>query len=69
MKNKKETYDKMKLRSERVRKLVGKLPPNLIRWGYAIMIIIFVMMLLALFCISYPYGNGETIFQYFFHSK
>jgi hypothetical protein len=39
--------DLIELRSEKVRNLIGQMPPFLIRWGNTILAIIFVLLLLA----------------------
>ena len=44
-------HDKIELRSEKVRKLIGEIPPSLVRWGAAIIAIVFLALLAAL-CFS-----------------
>lgn len=61
--------DRIELRSEKVRKLIGTIPPTLVYSGIAIITIIFVMLILAVLLIPYPYGAGETIFQHLFFPK
>lgn len=61
------THDKKELRSERVREILGEIPKGLIRWGTIIICIIFIALLVIVTCLKYPYGNGETIFEYIFH--
>ncbi|MDE6578224.1 MAG: hypothetical protein K2K58_08655 [Muribaculaceae bacterium] len=34
-------------RSEKVRKLLGEIPPSLVRWGNAVLLIIFSLLLAA----------------------
>lgn len=58
------THDKIELRSEKVRKLIGELPKSLIRWSSTIILIIIVIMLTALFVLPYPYSNGERIISH-----
>lgn len=62
----KKTNDKIELRSKKVRKLIGGIPTILVRWGIAIMSIIVLLLLLALFYAPYPYDRGRTMFEYFF---
>lgn len=61
--------DRIELRSEKVRKIIGTIPPALVRWSIVIITIILVMLILVLFLVPYPYGAGETIFQHMFFSK
>ncbi len=55
------THDKIELRSEKVRKLIGEIPPSLVGWGIAIIAIVFLALLAAVCLLPYPYSNGETI--------
>ncbi len=59
-----ETNDKIELRSEKVRKLIGDIPPILVQWGIVIIILIFIALIVAIIFIPYPYSNGETILQH-----
>lgn len=52
------------LRSEKVRKLLGELPPSLTRWGIALIVTIFALLIAAVCLIPYPYGNGESIIEH-----
>ena len=53
----------MELRSEKIRNLLGELPPVLVRWGTAIIAVI-VLTLLAVVCLMpYPYSHGESILR------
>ena len=62
----KDTNSKIELRSEKVRNIIGEIPPALVRWGIAIIVVIFAILLSVVLCVKYPYGNGETIFQHNF---
>lgn len=53
------------LRSEKVRKLIGEIPPSLVRWGIVIIAIVFFVLLAAVCLLPYPYSNGESILQHF----
>lgn len=59
------TNDKIELRSEKVRKLIGEIPPSLVRWGIAIIAIVFIALLVAICLLPYPYSNGESILRHF----
>lgn len=65
---KKKNYssDRIELRSEKVRNIIGTIPTALVRWGFAIITIILVILMLVVFLVPYPYGTGETIFQHLF---
>lgn len=65
MKKEDNTHDRIELRSEKVRKLIGEIPPSLVRWGTAIIIIIFIALLAAVCLLPYPYSNGESILRHF----
>ncbi len=60
-------HDKMELRSRKVREILGIIPNGLVRWGIVIIIVIFVALIGIVFCVEFPYGNGETIFEHIFH--
>lgn len=57
-------HDKIELRSEKVRKLIGEIPPSLVRWGMAIIAIVFIALLAAVCLLPYPYSNGESILHH-----
>lgn len=59
-----KTHDNIELRSEKVRKLIGDIPPSLVRWGIVIITIVFGVLLAAICLLQYPYSNGETILQH-----
>lgn len=60
------THDRIELRSEKVRDIIGTSPPILIRWGITIIAIFFLALILVVFLVPYSCGNGETIFQHLF---
>ena len=39
--------DRIELRSEKVRNIIGRMPPFLIRWGNTILAAIFILLLIA----------------------
>lgn len=59
------THDKIELRSEKVRQLIGEIPPSLVRWGIAIIAIVFIALIAAVCLLPYPYSNGESILRHF----
>lgn len=65
METKNINHDKIELRSEKVRNLIGENPPILIRWGTTILVIVFIVLILVICFFPYPYSNGETILQHF----
>lgn len=65
MDNSNNTQEKIELRSEKVRKLIGEIPPSLVRWGTAIIAIVFLALLAAVCLLPYPYSNGESILRHF----
>lgn len=56
--------DNIELRSEKVRNLLGDIPPALVRWGIAVIVLIFIALIAAICLLPYPYSNGETILQH-----
>ena len=60
------TLDKIELRSEKVRKLLGEIPQSLVRWGMIIMVVIFIALLAVVCLLPYPYSNGESIIEHIF---
>ena len=54
----------IELRSEKVRNLLGEIPPALVRYGTVIIVAIFLMLLLIVCLMPYPYSNGESILQH-----
>lgn len=58
-------YNKIELRSEKVRKFIGEIPPSLVRWSTAIIAIVLFVLLTAFCLLPYPYSNGESIIQHF----
>jgi len=58
------THSRIELRSEKVRRIIGEIPPALVRWGIAIIVIVFAILLAVVLCVRFPYGHGETIWQH-----
>ncbi|MFG6425462.1 MAG: hypothetical protein K1W14_03600 [Muribaculaceae bacterium] len=61
----KDNHDNIGLRSEKVRELLGEIPPSLVRWGTAIIAIVFIGLVTAVCLLPYPYSNGESILRHF----
>lgn len=54
--------DKIELRSEKVRKIIGEMPSGFIRYG--ISIITCILILLFIICYYLPYEEAKNIFEY-----
>lgn len=54
--------DKIELRSEKVRKIIGDMPSGFIRYGIGI--ITCIIILLFVICYFTPYKNGQNIIEY-----
>lgn len=54
----------IELRSEKVRNLLGEIPPSLVRWGTIIIVAIFLALLLVICFVPYPHSYGESILQH-----
>lgn len=59
-----DAHSCIELRSEKVRNIIGEIPPALVRWGIAIMVAVFLLLFAAVLCLKFPYGHGETILQH-----
>ncbi len=55
--------DKIELRSEKVRKIIGDIPSGFIRYG--ISIIACLLIILFLICYFIPFEGEKNIFEYF----
>ena len=51
----------MEMHPEKVRRLLGEIPPALVRWGIVVMAIVFVGLIAAVCLLPYPYSDGESI--------
>ena len=58
--------NKIELRSENVRNILGNIPPALARWGTVIILAIFLILLLVVCFMPYPCSNGESILLHWF---
>lgn len=57
----KDEHDRDGLRSPKVRELLGEIPPSLVRWGTAVIALIFMALIAAVCLLPYPYSDGESI--------
>jgi hypothetical protein len=57
-------FSDIELRSEKVRNLLGEIPPALVRWGTVIIVAIFLILLLVVCFVPYPHSQGESILQH-----
>lgn len=64
--NQKNVSSDIELRSEKVRNLLGEIPPLLVRWGMVIIVATFLAILLVVCFVPYPYSKGESILQHLF---
>ncbi len=55
-------HDKIELRSNKVRQILGEVPNKFLRWGTVMICLIFAILITVVLCLKYPYGNGESIF-------
>ena len=53
-----------RMRSEKVRELLGEIPPALVRWGTIIIAVIFLALIAAVCLLPYPYSDGESIIRH-----
>lgn len=47
-----EHQDNIELRSEKIRNIIGQMPPFLVRWGNTVLCLIFLFLLIAFFSIQ-----------------
>ena len=47
----------IELRSEKVRNLLGEIPPSLVKWGTVIIVAIFLALLLVVCFVPYPHSQ------------
>lgn len=66
MGNKNDTYNRIELRSEKIRHIIGTIPSALVRWSIAIIAIILLVLVSVVCFVPYPYGKGETIILHIF---
>lgn len=54
-----DSHDRIELRSEKVRQLLGEIPPALVRWGTVVVILIFLALLAAILTVPSLIGFGK----------
>ena len=54
----------IELRSEKVRNLLGEIPPSLVKWGTVIIVAIFFFFFLVVCFVPYLHLHGESILQH-----
>ena len=54
----------IELRSEKVRQLLGEIPPALVTWGTEIILFIFLVLIIVVCFVPYPHSQGESILQH-----
>lgn len=69
IKTDKKTSSEVELHSKEKCNLSGAIFTSHIRWNTVIIVAIFLILLLAICFISFPYSNGESILQYIFFYK
>lgn len=47
-----QEQDSVELRSERIRNMIGEMPPFLIQWGNTLLLIVFLIALCAILCMK-----------------
>ncbi|MDE7115376.1 MAG: hypothetical protein K2O56_03000 [Muribaculaceae bacterium] len=52
------------LRSEKTRRLLGGIPESLVNWSIALTAFFFIVLILALCLLPYPYSGGESILMH-----
>jgi hypothetical protein len=60
---------KIELRSEKVRKILSDIPSSLIHWGTFTILMLFVILVVSVCFIPYPYSSGESILMHFLSNK
>lgn len=46
-----EQQGNIELRSEKIRNIIGQMPPFLVRWGNTVLCVIFLLLLIVFICI------------------
>lgn len=64
MKKDKPTGERIELRSEKVRKLIGDIPRPLVRWGIVVIAVVASALIAAICLLPYPYSDGESILEH-----
>lgn len=59
-----DRINNIKLHSPKIRKLMSDIPSWLIKGGWMIMVVIFLMIICVVCLLPYPYCNGESILRH-----
>ena len=57
MKNNGPTHERIELRSEKIKRIVGSMPKGVTRYGAAVIVVLYLALAVALFLTPYPYGG------------
>ncbi len=57
----KKEQDNIGIRSEKIRRLIGEMPGGFIRYGTVVIIAIFLILIIYVCSLPFPFGGGETI--------
>lgn len=49
--------------SDKFNTVIGELPNKTLRWGTAIIFVVFIILLTITLCLKLPHCGGETIFE------
>ncbi len=52
--------EQIELRSEKIRNIIGQIPPKIIRYGISVLFIVFVMMIILSYYFKYTYSINTT---------
>lgn len=66
MKNNGPTHERIELRSEKIKRIVGSMPKGVTRYGATVLVVLYLALAVALFLIPYPYGGGESLIEHIF---
>ncbi len=56
--------DKIELRSEKIRNIIGSIPSGLVRWGTVVVAFFFLLFIFALMVLPSPESSEETFGNY-----
>jgi len=53
--------EQIELRSEKIRNIIGQIPPKIIRYGISVLFIVFVLMIILSYYFKYTYSINTTV--------
>ncbi|MCM1141600.1 MAG: hypothetical protein NC453_23760 [Muribaculum sp.] len=59
-----DSHDRIELRSEKIRNIIGSIPSGLVRWGTVIVVFFFALLILSLLMVPSPEIDGESFGGY-----